>query len=127
MNENEKKVPEVQKKSEENIPEKELTNEEKLAERERVLAEREKAFELSTLKSKAADSLKAKDIPTELADFLNYESEETMTAGIEKLAEIIGRHYAKSKPTGMTAVLGCQHGNAVSNDNNDCFLNGFKI
>ncbi len=126
MNETEKNTT-TSKAQDNGVSENELTDEEKLAERERVLAEREKAFEISMLKSKAADSLKAKDIPTELADFLNYESEETMTAGVEKLAEIIGRHYAKSKPTGMTAVLGGQHGNAISNDNNDCFLNGFKI
>lgn len=127
MDKNEKSVTNTQEKSAEIPPQKELTAEEKLAERERVLAEREKAFEASMLKSKAVDTLKAKNIPAELADFLNYESEETMTAGIEKLAEIIGRHRAKSNPTGMTAVLGSQHGNAISSNNNDSFLNGFNV
>lgn len=124
MNENEKNVTEVQETQSETPPEKELTPEEKLAERERVLAEREKAFEISKLKSKAADSLKEKDIPTELADFLDYESEETMMAGIEKLAEIINNNYAKSM--GMTVNLGFQHGSIGSGNSSDNFLNGLR-
>lgn len=124
MNENEKNVTEVQETQAETPPENELTPEEKLAERERVLAEREKAFEASMLKSKAADALKEKDIPTELADFLDYESEETMMAGIEKLAEIINNNYAKS--TGMTVNLGFQHGSIGSGNSSDNFLNGLR-
>lgn len=123
MNENEKGVTTMQEAQPETTPEKELTPEEKLAERERVLAEREKAIEIKELKSQAMDSLKAEDIPTELADFLNYESHETMTAGIEKLTEIIHKRYGK--PTGMRVNIGLDHGSRCSSGD-DSFLKGLK-
>lgn len=123
MNENEKNAPNVQETQAETPPEKELTPEEKLAERERVLAEREKALAVKEFKSQAKDSLKAEDIPTELADFLNYESEETMNAGIEKLVGIIHNRYGKS--TGMRVDLGFQHVTPCRSTD-DSFLNGLK-
>lgn len=124
MNENEKNVTTEQEAQAETPPEKEITPEEKLAERERVLAERERAIKVKELKFQATDSLKAEGIPTELADFLNYESEETMTAGIEKLTEIIRKRYGKS--TGMRVVnIGLDHGSSCSRGD-DSFLNGLK-
>ena len=124
MNENEKNVTIAQETQAETPPEKELTPEEKLAERERVLAEREKAIEIKELKSQAMDILKAEDIPTDLADFLNYESKETMTAGLEKLTEIMYKRYGKS--TGMTvSTIGFAHTRSCSNED-DSFLKGLK-
>ena len=116
-NKNETTTEQTTETTTETVPEKELSPEEKLA-------EREKAFELKSLKSTAEKSLKSKGIPTEFSDFLNYESEETMNTGIEKLDKIL-QNFEKPNSTGMTAEVGFKHGRPTGGGN-DSFLNGFK-
>ena len=61
-NKNETTTEQTSETTTETVPEKELSPEEKLA-------EREKAFELKSIKSTAEKNLKSKGIPTELSEF----------------------------------------------------------
>ncbi len=96
-------------------------------EREKQISEREKAVELQERKFTAKKLLNDKGLSAELAGFLDYSTEETALAGIEKLTEIIqSQKLPVENDTGMKVFnTGIKYGAPGEFKEESQFLKGF--